>query len=85
MTITYIVCLSETFLNSSIDSNDTRILVDGYKLIRSDYPSNSKRGSVCIYYKEHFRLIKRDDICTLDNCLVTETCFNLYILFPKSK
>ena len=31
-----------------------------------------KRGGVCIYYKEHIPLIKRDDICTLDNCLVTE-------------
>ena len=30
------------------------------------------RGGVCIYYKEHIPLIKRDDICTLDNCLVTE-------------
>ena len=31
-----------------------------------------KRGGVCIYYKEHIPLIKRDDICTLDNCLMTE-------------
>ena len=67
-----IICLSETFLNSSIDSSDTRILIDGYNLIRSDHPSDSKRGGVCIYYKEHIPLIKRDDICTLDNCLVTE-------------
>ena len=67
-----IICLSKTFLNSSIDSSDTRILIDGYNLIRSDHPSDSKRGGVCIYYKEHIPLIKRDDICTLDNCLVTE-------------
>ena len=67
-----IICLSETFLTSSIDSSDTRILIDGYNLIRSDHPSDSKRGSVCISYKEHIALIKRDDICTLDNCLVTE-------------
>ena len=31
-----------------------------------------KRGGVCIYYKEHIPLIKRDNICTLDNCFVTE-------------
>ena len=37
-----------------------------------DHPSDSKRGGICIYYKEHIPLIKRDDICTLDNCLVTE-------------
>ena len=45
--------------------------IDGYNLIRSDHP-DSKKGGVCIYYKEHISLIKRDDICTLDNCLVTE-------------
>ena len=27
-----------------------------------------------MYYKEHISLIKRDDIYTLDNCLVTEIC-----------
>ena len=67
-----IIYSSETFPSSSIDSSDTRILIDGYNLIRSDHPSDSKRGGVCIYYKEHIPLIKRDDICTLDNCLVTE-------------
>ena len=67
-----IICLSETFLNSSIQTNDDRISIDGYNLIRADHPSDSKRGGVCIYYKEHIPLIKRDDICTLDNCLVTE-------------
>ena len=67
-----IICLSETFPNSSIDSSDTSISVDGCNLIRSEHPSDSKRGSVCIYCKEHVPLIKRDDICTLDNCLVTK-------------
>ena len=67
-----IICLSETFLNSSIDSSNTRILIYGYNLIWSDHPSDSERGRVCIYYKEHFLLINQDDIWTLDNCLVTE-------------
>ena len=64
--------LSETFLNSSIQSDDDKIKIDGYNLIRSDHPSDSKIGGVCIYYKEHIPLIKRDDLSTLDNCLVTE-------------
>ena len=67
-----IICLSETFLNSSIQNDDDRIKIDGYNLIRSDHPSDSKKGGVCIYYKEHISLIKQDDICTLDNWLVTE-------------
>ena len=67
-----IVCLSETFLNSSIQNDDHKLKIDGYNLIRSDHPSDSKKGGVCIYYKEHITLIRRDDLCTLDNCLVTE-------------
>ena len=46
-------------------------MIDGNNLIRADHPSGSKRGGVCIYYNEYIPLIKRD-ICTLDNCLVTE-------------
>ena len=65
-----IICLSETFLNSSVESNGDRISIDGYNLIRSDHPRDSKK--VCIYYQRHITLIKRDDICNLDNCLVTE-------------
>ena len=86
------ICLSEVFLNSFICGSDTRISTDGWNLIRSDHPSNSKRGSVCIYYKEYIPLIKREDICTLDTFLVTEICsqsekyfFNLYISFLKLK
>ena len=67
-----IICLTETFLNSSILSDDNKIKIDGYIIIRSDHPSDSKKGGVCIYYKEHIPLILRDDINTLDNCLVTE-------------
>ena len=67
-----IICLSETFLTSSIETVDDRISIDGNNLIRADHPSDSKRCGVCIYNKEHIPLIKRDDICTLDNCLMTE-------------
>ena len=27
-------------------------MIEGYNLIRSDYPSNTKRDGVCIYYKD---------------------------------
>ena len=68
-----IICISETFLNSSIQNDDDIIKIDGYNLI-TDQPSDSKKGGFCIYYKQYISLIKRDDICTLDNCLVTEIC-----------
>ena len=31
-----------------------------------------KRGGVCMYYKEHLPIIRRDDSCSLKECLVTE-------------
>ena len=80
-----IICLSETFLNSSIETNDDRISIDGHNLIRADHPSNSKRGGVCIFFQEHIPLIKRDDICTLDNCLVTEIRSQGEKIFCKKK
>ena len=44
--------LCETFLNSSFESNDKDLMIEGYNLIRSDHPSNTNRDGVCIYYKE---------------------------------
>ena len=44
------ICLSETYLDSSIPDN--LIDIEGYKLIRADHPDNIKRCGVCIYYKE---------------------------------
>ena len=46
------ICLSETFLDFSIPSNDEMLTMKGYKLIRADNPSDSKKGGVGIYYKE---------------------------------
>ena len=41
-----IICLSETFLDSSTDISGTRINIIGYSLLRADHPSNAKRGGV---------------------------------------
>ena len=43
------ICLLETFLNSSIQSDDNRIKIDGYNSIRPDHPSDSKKGGIFIY------------------------------------
>ena len=43
-----IVCLSETFLDSSIPNDDHRINIAGYSLLRADHPSNTKKGG-CLY------------------------------------
>ena len=34
-----------------ITEDDENLQVSGYDLIRSDHPSNSKRGGIAIYYK----------------------------------
>ena len=47
-----IICLSETFLNSSLQNDDHSLVLNGYKLVRADNPSDLKRGGVCIYFKE---------------------------------
>ena len=44
------ICLSETCLDSSV--HDSLLEIDGYNLVRADHPNDTKRGGVCIYYKE---------------------------------
>ena len=39
-----IICLSETYLDFSVDDESLKIL--GYYLIRSDHPLNKKRGGI---------------------------------------
>ena len=50
-----IICISETYLDSSTPSDDNNLEISGYTLVRSDHPSNN-RGSVCIYYKSSLPL-----------------------------
>ena len=46
------ICISETYLDSSVRTDDRDILINGYNIIRVDHPSNNKKGGVCIYYRE---------------------------------
>ena len=61
-----IICLSETYVDSSID--DESLEISGYYLIRFDHPSNKKRGGICIYYK-NFLLLKVTGIRLLEECI----------------
>ena len=47
---TDIICLSETYLDSSISSDNDNLELPGYNLVCADNPTNTKRGGVCIYY-----------------------------------
>ena len=67
------ICISETFFDSSIQEGDKNIQLDGYNLPRADHPSKSKRGGVCIFYKE-----------TLGVCIVKSLSFNECIICEVS-
>ena len=60
------ICLSETYLDFSID--DETLEISGYYLIRSDHPSNKKRGGICIYYK-YLLPLKFNGVRLLEECI----------------
>ena len=43
-------------LDPSVSVDDTILSLPGYNLVRSDHPSNIKRGCVCLYYEENLSL-----------------------------
>ena len=51
-----VICLSETFLNSSLHRDYDRLKIEDCNLKRSDDPIGLKKGGVCI--KQHIPLIK---------------------------
>ena len=63
------VCLSETYLDSSY-TYDTTQLKD-FTLIRADNPHNCKTGGVGIYFKEHLVVLPVSPL-NLNECLVLE-------------
>ena len=70
--ISKVSLLQETFLDSSFNSLDDPINIKGYNLLRADHPNDNKRGEVCMYFKEHLPILRRDDLCNLPECFVTE-------------
>ena len=68
-----LICLSETYLDSSIP--DSLLEIDGYNLIRSDHPNDIKRGGVCIYFKEILS-VRVINISYLKEALLLEMNYN---------
>ena len=48
--------------------DDSNLEIPVYNLVRSDHPSNKKRGGVCIYYKSYLSL-RIIDINYLNECV----------------
>ena len=63
-----VICLSETYLDSSISHDDDNLEIPGYDLFRADLPSNTKRSSVSIHYRDSLSL-KTLNIQYLHECI----------------
>ena len=71
-----ILCLSQTYLDSTIPIDYVNMEINGHSLLRADHPNDIKRRGVCIYFKESLPLIRRNDLINTKNCLVTEINVN---------
>ena len=63
-----IKCLSETYLDSSISSDNDKLELPGYNLVRADKTTNTRRDGVCIYNHNSLPL-KEIDIQFLNKCI----------------
>ena len=64
-----LICLTETYLDSTVHPNN--LLINGYKLVRSDHPDNVKRGGVCLYFRENWTL-QLVDTPYIEQCILCE-------------
>ena len=85
-----VVCISETYLDSSTAPDDENLEIAGYNLLRTDHPSNSKRDGVCVYYKSSLAL-RLIDVHYLQECLIfeifigRESCYFISLYRPPSQ
>ena len=66
-----VACLSETFLNPEVLTDDGNLQIPDYSIARVDHLSNTKRGGVDVCYKNSLPL-KMLDIKYLCKCINLE-------------
>ena len=66
-----IICISESFLESTISDDDNILHTEGYNLIRTDHPDNIKRGGVCLYFKKSLAS-RKIELSHITECLLCE-------------
>ena len=69
------ICISETYLDSTVAADDKDLAIEGYNLVRADHPNNLKKVDVCIYYNESLA-IQLIDINYLSECLLCDITFD---------
>ena len=68
-----IIFLSETHLDSSIQYDDKKLDLDGYKLARADDLNNDKRVGVGIYFKQ-LLATRQAKLNILNETIIFEVC-----------
>ena len=66
-----VICISESYLDSTVPLDDNSLPLNGYNLTRTDHLDNVERGSVCMYYKENLSL-RIISSSYFDQCLLCE-------------
>ena len=77
------ICLSESYLDASVSSDNDNLNINGYRLVRADHPGNIKRGGVCVcvcvcvcvYFKEYLA-VKCLSNSYLKECHILEVSIN---------
>ena len=67
--------LSESYLDSTVSSDNDNLYMRDYKLVRTDHPGNIKRGGVCVSFKESLPVSCLPNLY-LKECLIFEMSIN---------
>ena len=82
------LAIVETHLDNNVD--EAKIALPGYIFVKSNHPSNTKRGGVGLYIKETFPVKERPDLTILPESIVCEIQLNrkkffFFVDLQKSK
>ena len=76
---TYIICLSKTYLDSTVSSNDANLDLTGYNLVRTNHhPSNTRKCGICNHINDYLPL-------KLSNIQYLQESINLEIIIGDKK
>ena len=53
-----------------MDASNLNFNIPGYNSLCSDHPSNTKRGALCMFYKNYLCVIRPHNLCALTECIV---------------
>ena len=76
-----IFCISETFLDLSVDNIYDGLNINDYNTVRIDHSSNTNHGGAAIYYEDHLPVIRRN-ISSLNESIVLEMCLAKNVSLP---